>query len=82
MMDKSDNVSSPLVSKQGDLTRSSSKLGPLEMEGIGLDLAILYSIDCCGKHHTTFSAFILEHSLGGTELQNMQKYRKHSETHT
>ena len=48
--EKPDTVSSPMTTgKQGDMLRTVSRLGPLEMEGIGLDQAILYSIECCGR---------------------------------
>lgn len=51
--EKPDTVSSPMTTgKQGDMLRTVSRLGPLEMEGIGLDQAILYSIECCGNSDT------------------------------
>eukprot|EP00112_Aurelia_sp_Birch-Aquarium-sp1_P000617 Seg1058.8 transcript_id=Seg1058.8/GoldUCD/mRNA.D3Y31 product="Actin-related protein 8" protein_id=Seg1058.8/GoldUCD/D3Y31 len=51
--ERSEATASPLShSRPGESNRTSSKLGPLEMEGLGLDQAILYSIDCCGNYET------------------------------
>ena len=36
-------------SRRMETSRIVSNIGPLETEGMGLDQAILYSIDCCGK---------------------------------
>eukprot|EP00794_Sanderia_malayensis_P009126 gene9126-10099_t len=52
-MDKTEAASSPLISlKQGDSLKNLSKLSSFEMDGISLDSAILYSIDCCGNSET------------------------------